>query len=317
MDQKASLNSGVNTQISGGSPFATYVRLNERSVSPAEYRTAPTFSVTRLKSSVGLQDRITKSSSVPAILLSVSLKPLASSSYRIWAGDKLIKTATVRSFRTNVVDFDAQPRCWAGSAFDFVHYSIPRSGLNDIAEDLGHGLVRDYRPAVLEDDLVVAQITKSVLPYISDKETPSVLALDQLGLILGSHLLQRYGIVLKAARPLKGGLSPWQERQATELLRENLGGRVRLAEIAKECRLSTSHFARSFKTSFGVSPHQWLIQHRIDYAKQLMSQTGMSLPEISILSGFNDQAAFTNAFRQSVGTTPGRWRRSLAPSRQA
>jgi AraC-like DNA-binding protein len=91
----------------------------------------------------------------------------------------------------------------------------------------------------------------------------------------------------------------------------------RLAEIARECDLSASHFARSFKTSFGVSAHQWLIQHRIDFAKQLMSQTGMSLTEISIRSGFNDQAAFTNAFRQLVAVSPGRWRRDLAASHQA
>ncbi|QNI36605.1 helix-turn-helix domain-containing protein [Edaphobacter albus] len=317
MDKKASPNAGVNQQVSEDSPFTTFFQLNERSVVPSEYRTAPTFSITRLTSPFGLQDRITKSSSVPALLLSVSLKPLASSSYRVWAGDKLIKTSTVHSFRSNVVDFDSQPRCWAGSAFDFMHYSIPRTGLNDIAEDLGYGQVRDYRPAVLEDDLVVAQITKSILPYIGRNDAPSVLALDQLRLVLGAHLLQRYGILLKTTRRLKGGLAPWQKRRASEVLHANLNGHIRLAEIARECGLSTSHFARSFKTSFGVSAHQWLIQHRIDVAKQLMSQTGMSLTEISIRSGFNDQAAFTNAFRQLVGVTPGRWRRELAASRQA
>jgi AraC-like DNA-binding protein len=170
---------------------------------------------------------------------------------------------------------------------------------------------------VLEDDSVVAQITKSILPYIGRNDALSVLALDQFGLILGAHLLQRYGILLKATRPLKGGLAPWQRRRASELLHENLNGRIRLAEIARECGLSASHFARSFKTSFGVSPHQWLIQHRIDFAKQQMSQSRMSLTEISIRSGFNDQAAFTNAFRHLVGVSPGRWRRDFAASRRS
>lgn len=317
MDKKASPNAGVNPRAPVDFPFTTFLQLNEPSVAPTEYRTAPTFSITRLRSPFGLQDRITKSSSVPALLISVSLKPLESSSYRAWAGDKLIKTSRVHSFRSNVFDFDVQPRCWAGSAFDFVHYSIPRSGLNDIAEDLCHGPVRDYRPAVLENDPVVAQITKSILPFIGRNDAISVVVLDQFGLILGAHLLQRYGILLKAMRPLKGGLAPWQRRRASELLRENLNGRIRLAEIARECGLSASHFARSFKTSFGVSTHQWLIQHRIDFAKQLMSQTGMSLTEISTRSGFNDQAAFTNTFRDLVGVTPGRWRRNFSASGQA
>jgi AraC-like DNA-binding protein len=86
-------------------------------------------------------------------------------------------------------------------------------------------------------------------------------------------------------------------------------GRIGLSDIARECGLSTSHFARSFKTSFGVSTHRWLTQHRIDYSKQLISQTSMSLTEIAIQSGFNDQAAFTRTFHQLVGVSPGRWRR--------
>jgi AraC family transcriptional regulator len=86
-------------------------------------------------------------------------------------------------------------------------------------------------------------------------------------------------------------------------------GSIRLSDIARECGLSVSHFARSFKTSFGTSTHQWLTQHRIDHAKQLMSQTSMSLIEIAIQSGFNDPAAFTRTFHQLVGVSLGRWQR--------
>jgi AraC-like DNA-binding protein len=205
-----------------------------------------------------------------------------------------------------------RPGCWAGRAFDFVHYTVPRTGLDDIAEDLGFGRVRNYRPALLKDDLVVAQITKSILPFIGRSDDASVLALDQLSLILGAHLLQQYGVVQKRRVPSKGGLAPWQKRRAMELLHENLHGHILLAEIARECGLSVSHFARSFKISFDVSAHQWLIQHRIEYAKQFMSQTGMSLMEIAVQSGFNDQAAFTHTFHQLVGMSPGRWRRYYA-----
>jgi AraC-like DNA-binding protein len=241
--------------------------------------------------------------------VSISLKSLPSSSYQVWTADKLIATSAVQPFRSNVIDFDSQPRCWAGSAFDYVHYSVPRKGLDDIAEDLGFGRVSDYRLAVLEDDLVVAQITKSILPFLGRSDRLSVLALDQFSLILGAHLLQQYGILQKTGRRSQGGLAPWQKRRASELLHENLHGRVRLSEIARECGLSVSHFARSFKTSFGASTHQWLTQHRIDHAKELMSQTSMSLIEIAIQSGFNDQAAFTHTFHQLVGVSPGRWRR--------
>jgi hypothetical protein len=100
-------------------------------------------------------------SAVAALLVSISLKSLPSSSYRVWTSDKLIPTSTVHPFRSNVIDFDSEPSCWAGRAFDYVHYSVPRKVLDDIVEDLGFGQVRDYRVAVLENDLVVAQITKA------------------------------------------------------------------------------------------------------------------------------------------------------------
>jgi hypothetical protein len=64
-------------------------------------------------------------------------------------------------------------------------------------EDLGFGRVNNYRLAVLEDDLVVAQITKSILPFLDRNDAPSVLALDQFSLILGAHLIQQYGVLQK------------------------------------------------------------------------------------------------------------------------
>ncbi|MEY2414463.1 MAG: hypothetical protein QOD84_3069 [Acidobacteriaceae bacterium] len=314
MSKNASPKPDNTPQTSSEAPFTTFIQLDGKSPVPSQFRTPGTFTITRLQSPAGLPDRITKLSPVPGLLVSISLKSLPSSSYRVWTADKVIPTAIVRPFRSNVIDFDSQPRCWAGTAFDYVHYSVPRQGLDDIAEDLGFGRVDDYGLAVLEDDLVVAQITKSTLPFLGRSDRLSVLALDQFSLILGAHLIQRYGLLQKKgrrskARCSKGGLAPWQKRRASELLHENMHGRIRLSEVARECGLSVSQFARSFKTSFGISTHQWLMQHRIAHAKELMSQTSMSLIEIAIQSGFSDQAAFTRTFHQLVGVSPGRWRR--------
>lgn len=309
MEKGASPNADQATPTSPEAPFTTFIRLDAKSPLPSQFRTPGAFTITRLQSPSGLPERITKLSPVPAVLVSISLKSLPSSRYQVWSADKLIATSVVHPFRSNVIDFDSKPRCWAGCAFDYVHYSVPRKVLDDIAEDLGCGRVSDYRLTVLEDDLVVAQITKKILPFLGRSDRLSVLALDQFSLILGAHLIQRYGVLRKSARPSKGGLAPWQRRRASELLHEHIHGRVRLSDVARECGLSVSHFARSFKTSFGTSAHQWLIEHRIDHAKQLMSQTSMSLIEIAIQSGFNDQAAFTRTFHRRVGISPGRWRR--------
>jgi AraC family transcriptional regulator len=315
MDKNAAPQPVKIPQGSVEAPVTTFIQLDGKSRVPSRFHIPRTFTITRLQSPSGLPERITKISPVPALLVSISLKPLPSSSYEVWVSGKLIPTSVVQRFRSNIIDFASQPMCWAGRAFDYVHYSVPRQGLDDIAEDLGFGRVSDYRLAVLEDDLVVAQITKSILPFLGRKDALSVLALDQFSLVLGAHLIQRYGVLEKAGRHSTGGLAPWQKRRASEILRENLHGCIRLSDVARECGLSTSHFARSFKTSFGISTHRWLIQHRIERAKELIIQTNMSLLEVAVQSGFNNQPAFTRTFQQFVGTSPGRWRRHYATRR--
>lgn len=309
MDKNASPKADNIPRTSPEVPLAMFIQLDEKSSVPSQFHTPGTFTITRLQSPAGLADRITKIAPVPALLVSVSLKSLPSSSYQVWTGDKLLPTSIVHAFRSNVIDFDSQPRCWAGCAFDYVHYSVPRKGLDDIADDLGFGRVRDYRLAVLEDDPVVAQITKSILPFLKRTDDLSVLALDQFSLILGAHILHQYGVLQKTSRRSNGGLAPWQKRRACELLHENIHGQIRLSDIARECGLSVSHFARAFKISFGISTHHWLLQHRIEHAKELISQKAISLMEIAIQSGFSDQAAFTRTFHRLVGMSPGRWRR--------
>ena len=286
-------------------PIITHLQLSERSVLAGRRNS---FTITRVESSIGLPNRVTKVSSVPALLVSMSLRSLPVGSYRLWLGDEIVPTPSIPAFRVSVIDYASEPSCWAGSAFDYVHYHVPREALEEIAEDLDFGPVGAFRLAIVEDDLVLAQMTKNILPYIGRRDELSPLAMDHFRLILGAHLLQRYGggknIGLAA-----GGLSPWQKKRAEELLREHLDGSVRLSELARECGLSVTHFARSFKASFGVSSHRWLVERRIELAKQLLIQTREPLVAVAIQSGFTDQAAFTRTFHQTVGISPGRWRR--------
>ena len=287
---------------------ASHVHLKEGSSIPSVVR-ADSFAITRLESSKGLADRITKVSSVPALLVSVSIKSLATGDYHLWVADKHVPTPYIPAFRSNVIDLDAQPSCWVGSAFDHVLFHVPRTGLDDIAAELGIGPVETYRLSFDEEDLVLAQLTKNMLPYIGQPGWPGSLSLDHLNLILGAHLLQKYAGLRKPNVTSVGGLGPWQKRRATELLSENLAGRIRLSQLAQECGLSISHFARSFKVSFGVSTHRWLVQRRIERSQELLMKTHQSLADIAEETGFSDQAAFTRVFHQIVGISPGRWRR--------
>jgi len=108
-----------------GPPSTLHIRFDERSSVPTVWRNDPAFTIVRLESSAGLNDRIRKVSAIPALLVSIAIKPLESDRYAVWVADRLVPTSGVAAFRANIVDFDAQPSCWAGGEFDYVHFHVP------------------------------------------------------------------------------------------------------------------------------------------------------------------------------------------------
>ena len=89
------------------------------------------------------------------------------------------------------------------------------------------------------------------------------------------------------------------------------GGRVSLADIASELGYSPSHFARAFKVSTGLPPHQRLLHRRVAAAKQLMTVRDLPLTEVATSAGFSSQSHFTRVFSAVVGVNPAAWRRDI------
>lgn len=129
-------------------------------------------------------------------------------------------------------------------------------------------------------------------------------------------LLNRVSVLLtpptsvKASEPgALSGLAPWQERKVEQFVAENLDRTIAVGELASLARLSTTHFSRVFKRSFGVTPRDYVMRARLERAKTLLTQTSASLCQIALDCGFCDQAHMSRIFHQVVGATPGRWRR--------
>jgi AraC family transcriptional regulator len=105
-------------------------------------------------------------------------------------------------------------------------------------------------------------------------------------------------------------LAPWQERRAKELLSACFDGDISLTELARECNLSRSHFARAFRQTTGQPPHRWLLDRRMERAKDLLLRSTLTLADIAIACGFADQSHFTRVFSALFATSPGVWRRA-------
>jgi transcriptional regulator GlxA family with amidase domain len=81
-----------------------------------------------------------------------------------------------------------------------------------------------------------------------------------------------------------------------------------LAEIAQ---LSVHHFARAFRQSLGIPPHNYIVQRRVEHAQRLLRNTNLPLSEIAIEAGFTDQSHLARHFRTIIGVSPGLARHRL------
>ncbi len=110
----------------------------------------------------------------------------------------------------------------------------------------------------------------------------------------------------------RGGLAPWQARKTESHIRENLGSNLRIEDVANAARLSAGYFSKAFKTTFGVSFSDYVIQSRIEQAKRLLVTTDRPIVQIALICGMADQAHLTRLFSRRVGMPPNAWRRRMS-----
>jgi AraC family transcriptional regulator len=108
----------------------------------------------------------------------------------------------------------------------------------------------------------------------------------------------------------RGRLLAWQARKVRDYIDTHLAEPVRVADLCSLLQLSEAHFSRSFRRTFGESPHAFLVRQRLRRAERYMLETGASLSEIALQCGFTDQAHLSKHFREHTGRTPGSWRRA-------
>jgi AraC family transcriptional regulator len=169
-----------------------------------------------------------------------------------------------------------------------------------------------YAPrAFFEDSILWATATK-LKSVIESNRPESMLYLEALANVL-AHELSRSGQEPAQASPAsRGGLASWQKRAVTDYIEEHLDERMSLVTLARLARLSQHHFCRAFKQSFGIPPHGYRLQRRVQRAKVLLSDRATSITDVALILGYSFTSSFTVAFRKITGHTPSEFRRNVA-----
>jgi AraC family transcriptional regulator len=107
-----------------------------------------------------------------------------------------------------------------------------------------------------------------------------------------------------------GPLLAWQVRKVREYLDAHISRRLLVSDLSAVVQLSEGYFARSFKRTFGLSPHAFVLRRRLELAARLMLESTVPLSDIAQRCGFSDQAHLCKHFRRSMGESPAAWRRN-------
>lgn len=113
------------------------------------------------------------------------------------------------------------------------------------------------------------------------------------------------------------GLATWQAGRTLAYIEANLASKMEIDDLAHVVALSKSHFSRAFRRSVGLPPMKYVVVRRVERAKTMIKSTREPLAEIALACGFADQAHLNRRFRDVVGVSPGRWRRSNASEPKA
>jgi AraC family transcriptional regulator len=247
----------------------------------------------------------------PEDAFSVSLKLQDYPGCELWERGKCVTKADVRAGATYLYDLKRNPRYVIDKPFHSLHFYLPRSALDGIAERSGTTRVGELacHLGIGHDDEVIRHIGAALLEALRRPAEANQLFIDHMMLAFTAHVAQAYGGLQRITKPARGGLAAWQVKRACERLESDLAGKLPLAQVAAEFGLSASHFSRAFRISTGLPPHQWLLRQRVSAAKQLMTVRGLPLSEIAISAGFANQSHFTRVFSDVVGVSPGVWRR--------
>ena len=248
---------------------------------------------------------------VDAYMICLMLRDIPNNAY--WEDGRQVSAYSLRAGEVTIHDLKREPLAVIDQPIHSLLCYIPSAALNMLADQANVPRISElrYKPGVGVFDETIRHIGLSLLPALQTPDQVSRLFSDHMTLALAAHCAQTYGGMQTLAKPLKGGLAPWQEKRSKEMLAGDLSGATPLHEIAGACGLSVSHFSRAFHKSTGLAPHAWLLQARVESAKAMLRSGDASLSAIARACGFADQSHFARVFTSRVGLSPGAWRKVL------
>lgn len=183
---------------------------------------------------------------------------------------------------------------------DLVRQTALQSGLGD-----EHALLV---PRLAVADEVCERLGRLLLGAAADATAGAAPMLDALTRALVVHLLRHHSVVAPEREVAAPSLSGGRLQRVISHMRMHLDQQLPLASLADLSGLSPSQFARTFRSVTGKPPHGYLLDLRIERARELLESTDLPVTEVGMRCGFEQPNHFATMFRKAVGLSPRAWR---------
>lgn len=193
---------------------------------------------------------------------------------------------------------------------DWLTVYVSAERMNEMGRALSRGgQAPNLRRREGEADPILAGLIRSCANSLLRPDPVARLELDGWAQVIGAHLLRQH-----TETPLVSGrehraLDRRALRIAIAAIEEDLDGDLSLAAIARILDMGTTRLSDGFRAATGRSLHRYVIERRVDRARELIEHSTMTLADIAFAVGFSSQSHLTSTFRTHLGVTPGRYRK--------
>lgn len=172
---------------------------------------------------------------------------------------------------------------------------------------------RELRQDMTLIDPQLASMMRLIATEVRRSSPHGALYANSLSLALAAYLLNQHAIGGRVTPRERGALRARQKTAVLDLIQDRLSGNLDLDDMAAAAGVSRFHFLRLFKNTFGVTPHRFVLDRRIEAAARLLEHTTLSLVEVAAQTGFSSQSHLGSAMQRCLGRTPGQYRRDALP----
>ncbi|MBD1919522.1 helix-turn-helix transcriptional regulator [Microcoleus sp. FACHB-831] len=221
-----------------------------------------------------------------------------------WLDGKLVRE-TRKAGDIAIIPAGIFHRCNWATSVEFMVLAIEPTLLQQVGRDFVNPDRIELTPRFMnEPDPLIQGIFSTLREELESGKIGGDLLIDSLKTTLAIHLLRNYCTIQPKLSSYPNGLSQSALQQVTDYIHEQLDQDLKLVELSAIAQLSPYYFLRLFKQRTGITPHQYILQRRIEKAKHLLKYSELSIADIAALTGFSDQSHLTRCFKRIVGITP-------------